>query len=83
MKAMSVAFAAAGLAVLCGTAAADTITSRVVHWDPVKKALTLADKSVIYVDPKLIVEDLKDHKVQITFEGAEGMDKITEVKIVE
>jgi hypothetical protein len=83
MKAVSVALAAAGLAVLCGAANAETITSRVVQWDAVKNALVLADKSVIYVDPKLVPADAQGQRVQITFEGAEGIDKITEVKIVE
>jgi hypothetical protein len=83
MKAVSVALAAAGLAVLCGTAFADSITSRVVQWDPVKKALLLSDKEVIYVDPALITADPTGQKVEITYRGAEGIDKVTAVKIVE
>ncbi len=78
-----VALAAGAVLALAPSAHADTITGRVVEWNPGFRVLVLSDKSRIEVDPKLITEDPTDKRVVITYSGAEGIDKVTSVKIVE
>lgn len=78
-----VALAAGAVTVLASSAYADTLTGRVVEWNPGAKVLVLSDKSRIFVDPALVTEDPTDKRVVITYSGAEGIDKVTEVKVVE
>ena len=78
-----VAFAAGAVVALAPVAHADTITGRVVEWNPGFKVLVLSDKSRIFVDPSLVTADPTNKRVVITYSGAEGIDKVTEVKIVE
>lgn len=78
-----VALAAGAVVALAPSAYADTITGRVVEWNPGYKVLVMSDRTRITVDPALITTDPTDKRVVITYSGAEGIDKVTAVKVID
>lgn len=78
-----VALAAGAVVALAPLAHADTITGRVVEWKPAAKVLVLSDRSRITVDPKLVTADPTGKRVVITYRGAEGIDAVTAVKVID
>lgn len=82
MKLLSMLVAAGTLAAAT-TAYADTLTSRVLGWNPAKSTITFADRSQMQVSPDLVPGDLQPgDEVTVLFNSDEdGVNAIYKITI--
>lgn len=77
---------AAGMLIATGTfATAETLTTRVLDWDPVDRMITFEGDMQMQVNPDIAIEELgAGDQVTVLFEeNEEGVDEVYQLTIVE